>query len=172
MYPFRFRYFVPTADMFYSDSPQPSRGTGFLDPGLLAAPLQEMHINNSSTPEYSPPDAEPRDHPTIFPEIDIIHNVTPVEAETMKNPSDPANPVYASPPRRALNGKRAVTRSGDPKPPDEFNTLDKDKNEFGFYNCFNDCRKKHVGRGGFGRRGNLFAHLRRYHGQNIPKGGF
>lgn len=61
----------------------------------------------------------------------------------------------------------------DPRPPNDFLTLDgyrRLRNDLGLFECFQDCRRGRLAGKGVVRRGNLLAHLRRYHGQQIPSG--
>lgn len=73
--------------------------------------------------------------------------------------------------RRASRGSVVVS---DPRPPNDFLALDgyrRLRNDFHLLECFQDCRRGRLAGKGVLRRGNLLAHLRRYHGQQIPPGG-
>lgn len=69
---------------------------------------------------------------------------------------------------------QASAESTDPRPPRAFQDLAGYKglrNSDERLNCFHDCKRQRVGGKGFGRRGNLYAHLRQYHGQKVPRRG-
>lgn len=160
-----------TTDIFYSDSSQPYGGVDFLSPGQL----QGLQTSENDIPE-------PLYHPRLFSEVDISHNynLTPVNARNTTDSSDLSNAVNVSPRRRISNGtarrtrplpKRMAPRFGDPRPPDAFSTLSRSRSGVRLFECFSDCRQERFGQNGFKRRGNLVAHLRKYHKQIIPKGG-
>lgn len=70
--------------------------------------------------------------------------------------------------------RRRIAMGTDPKPSYEFRSLDGyhgRRNPFGLLECFKDCRRQRLAGKGVARRGNLLAHLRKYHEQQIPYGG-
>lgn len=55
------------------------------------------------------------------------------------------------------------------RPPGDYRSVYRHpKNSSGRFDCFEDCLKARLGTNGFKRRGNLWAHLRDCHGQDIP----
>lgn len=163
---FHVLYFSATANIPYRDLQQSFHGSGFFGsytPDLLPAQLQGMNISGN----------------------DLGYRLL---GPAPRRFSNLPNSGSAPPPHHTSHGttehtyttllrllERTVSRIGDPRPPRAFSTITKHfrhRNSFSLFEYFNNCRKKHHGRQGFKRKGNLLAHLRRYHEQNILKGGF
>lgn len=109
---------------------------------------------------------DPRFHDQISP-IEPT-NVSPGFTAAGNDSVDHANSRPHTP--RTLNP--SLRLNNDPRPPDHYRTLyRRPRNSSGLFDCFKDCPKARLADYGFDRRGNLWAHLRDYHEQDIPRGG-
>ncbi|KAH8154496.1 uncharacterized protein LAJ45_01024 [Morchella importuna] len=114
-----------------------------LDPWVNPSAAQTPSINSPST------DAVPalsRPHPTIG------------ERQPSSSPPVDPNPSRSGP-----------TQHGGPYAFQNLPGYCGKRNDENRFECFGDCRKRRLGRHGFGRRSNLLVHLRNCHGQQVPK---
>lgn len=153
-----------------SEIPQPSNET--ITPNhYVVDPINQLQLDATSYYQPSPIG------PIIYGEFDRgMSSITNYNgsANSVNQPSlSMSHRPTNSRPRPRLPALPA-NRISDPRPDHLFRSLDGyhgKKNSADLLDCFKDCIKRHLGTQGFTRRGNLLAHLRRYHGQDIPKGG-